>query len=341
MQGSGNDTSTCSRPLAPGPLFSVVTPTRNRAHAIPRMYESLLAQTLRDFEWIVVDNASTDGTAELVSRWCEDAPFPIRYFRRETNAGVLASLNLALAHAAGTLFLYTRDADTIMPTALERFKLHWDAIPPDDREHYVGISVNCVDQNGRLVGTPFPQPYLDSDAIEIRHRYRVKGEKFGFQRTDIMRAYMIPAVPGYVGYMPEGIMWRRIAAKYRTRFVNETLRAWRLDQTTSQSTSGRNWANAFGSVIDTADALRLEIGWFARSPIRIQYHAIKYARCCFHLGRPLSRQWRDLPGPGARALWLSGLPIGWLMYLSDDRRRRRANEPRESDPQRHAQAGSR
>ena len=140
MQGSGNDTSTCSRPLAPGPLFSVVTPTRNRAHAIHRMYESLLAQTLRDFEWIVVDNASTDGTAELLSRWCEDAPFPIRYFRREANAGALASLNLALAHAAGTLFLYTRDADTIMPTALERFKLHWNAIPPDDRGHYVGIS---------------------------------------------------------------------------------------------------------------------------------------------------------------------------------------------------------
>ncbi len=202
------------------------------------MYESLLAQTLRDFEWIVVDNASTDGTAELLARWCEAAPFPIRYFRRETNAGALASLNLALAHASGTLFLYTRDADTIVPTALERFKLHWDAIPPDSREHFVGISVNCVDQNGRLIGTPFPQPYLDSDAIEIRHRYRVKGEKFGFQRTDIMRAYMIPAVPGYVGYMPEGIMWRRIASKYRTRFVNETLRAWRLDQTTASRLRG-------------------------------------------------------------------------------------------------------
>ena len=315
------------------PLFTVFTPTRNRANLIHRMYESLLAQTLRDFEWVVVDNASTDGTADLLSQWRQEAPFPIRYFRRESDAGVLASFNLAIREASGELFLPIRDADTIVPTALERFNSHWNAIPPGRRERYAGVTVNCVDEQGRLFGTPIPDPYVDSDAIEICHRYRVNGEKWGFQRTDVMRAHMVPEVPSYSGHMPEGIIWRRIAQGHRTRYVNETLRVWRRDQAVRVSSSRRFWADAYGALIDASDALRMEIRWFVRSPLSIQLYAIRYARSCFHLGRSLVRQWQDLPGSGARALWISGLPAGWLMYLRDDRYPRRTGEDRAIDPQ--------
>jgi glycosyltransferase involved in cell wall biosynthesis len=318
-------------PRGARPLFTVFTPTRNRVHVIHRVYESLCAQTLRDFEWLVVDNASTDGTPDLISRWLEEAPFPIRYFRREKNMGKLASSHLGIRQASGTLFLDIRDADTIMPTALERLKMHWDAIPSERREGFVGITVNCCDEHGRLVGTPIPEPYVDSDAIEVYHRYRVRGEKFGFQRIDVLRAYIHPQVPGYIGYLPEGIVWNRIAKHYRTRYVNETLRTFWSDQRESLSRSKRPVANALGGAIDSAEALRLHIGWFARSPVRFQWWAIKYARCCFHLGRPLPVQWRGLPGGHARALWILGLPVGWLLYSRDDRRRRRSGEERAVD----------
>ena len=51
------------------PLFTVYTPTYNRAHTLHRCYESLKVQTFRDFEWLIVDDGSTDGTAELVAGW--------------------------------------------------------------------------------------------------------------------------------------------------------------------------------------------------------------------------------------------------------------------------------
>jgi glycosyltransferase involved in cell wall biosynthesis len=69
------------------PLFTVYTPTFNRAHTLHRVFESLQAQTCRDFEWLVIDDGSTDGTAELMQRYQSEAAFPVRYFHRRTSAG--------------------------------------------------------------------------------------------------------------------------------------------------------------------------------------------------------------------------------------------------------------
>ena len=80
--------------------FSVFTPTRDRAHTLHRVYESLRAQTFRDFEWLIIDNGSSDGTGDLVEGWQQVAAFPIRYVVQE-NAGVHGSWNRAVAEARG------------------------------------------------------------------------------------------------------------------------------------------------------------------------------------------------------------------------------------------------
>ena len=60
-------------------LFTVLTPTYNRAHTLERAYRSLCEQTYQDFEWVVIDDGSTDGTRELVLGWQQEARFPIHY----------------------------------------------------------------------------------------------------------------------------------------------------------------------------------------------------------------------------------------------------------------------
>ena len=55
------------------PLFTVYTPTFNRAHTLHRVFDSLQAQTYRDFEWLVIDDGSTDGTPALMERYQSEA----------------------------------------------------------------------------------------------------------------------------------------------------------------------------------------------------------------------------------------------------------------------------
>ena len=79
-----------------------------------RVYDSLVSQTFRDFEWLVVDDGSTDGTKTLVSDWCEEADFPIRYLY-QPNKGKHVAYNHAVPNAGGTLFLTLDTDDSCVP----------------------------------------------------------------------------------------------------------------------------------------------------------------------------------------------------------------------------------
>ena len=78
--------------------LTVFTPAYNRAHTIGRTYESLLRQTCKDFEWLVIDDGSTDNTRELVEGWIKESIIPIRYIYKE-NGGLYTGYNTANAYS--------------------------------------------------------------------------------------------------------------------------------------------------------------------------------------------------------------------------------------------------
>src|SRR4029079_5978493 len=156
-----------------------------------------------------------DDTPERMAAWQAVADFPIRYLR-QPNRGLPVSWGTGLAEARGELFLFPRSADALKPNALERLLHHWQSIPDAERSGFSAVSALAEDEHGRLIGTEFPTSPLDSDSAELRYRYRVRGDKFGFQRTEVLRRNPIPVVEGYAGYMPESIVWSAIARQYRT-----------------------------------------------------------------------------------------------------------------------------
>lgn len=322
MATRATDRTTRRRPATSGdadparPLFTVFTPTRNRGHVLHRVHDSLERQTFRDFEWLIIDNDSDDDTAAIVEGWQATSTFPIRYLRHE-NRGVHVSRVRATQEAHGELFLELRSADSCFPQSLERFRDLWLSIPDDERDGFVGVTVLAMDERGQLIGRPFPEDVLDSNPIELFYRYDVRGEKWGFQRTDVLRQFPLPAIEGYTGYIPEGVIWSRIGRQYRTRYVNEILRVNWLDQKTSLSNPARAADNARGGQIETRDFLEHDVRWFRHAPLAALMRAAKYVRCSLHLGEGIGAQWRGVRNPAGKALWAASLPVGFGVYALD------------------------
>src|SRR5215469_12275981 len=109
-------------------LFTVFTPVYNRRDLIHRVYDSLRDQTLRDFEWVVVDDGSSDNVVELLERYAAEADFPILIHRKE-NEGKHTAWNIGLEMARGEYFVPLDHDDACIPTALERFRYWWLTIP--------------------------------------------------------------------------------------------------------------------------------------------------------------------------------------------------------------------
>ncbi len=128
------------RALSPGehdPTFTVFTATYNRAHLLQRVFDSLERQTYRDFEWLIVDDGSTDDTESIVRDWGLRADFPVRYVR-QPHSGKHVAFNRGVREARGRLFLTWDSDDGAVPEALERFRANWDAIPSDRRSGVLG-----------------------------------------------------------------------------------------------------------------------------------------------------------------------------------------------------------
>ena len=206
------------------PYFTVFTPTYNRAKTLDRVYESLKHQTLRDFEWLIVDDGSTDNTGDLVRIWQSEAPFPIRYVY-QNNSGKHVATNVGVREARGDLFLILDSDDTCVPETLEQFKSLWESIPDDRRNMYSTLSVLCVDSRGRVVGGLYLANVVDAKNQWQQFRLRSSGERWGVAKTDILRSFPFPRF-NEEKFIPEGIVWNRMSRQYKTRFVNKPLRIY-------------------------------------------------------------------------------------------------------------------
>jgi glycosyltransferase involved in cell wall biosynthesis len=229
--------------------FTVLTPTYNRASTLPRVYAGLKAQTFRDFEWLIVDDGSSDGTGDLVRGWQAEAPFEIRYFCQE-NAGKHVAMNMGVREASGELFVSLDSDDAALPHALERFDKHWrDIEASPEAGRFSAVTGLAQHPDGTLIGTRFPQDVFDSDSVESRLRYKVKGDKWGFQATEIMREHPFPKAPDG-SFVPEGIIWYEIARNYKTRYVNEPLlNVWTEGTDRLTNTPRRSFGKTLGAAM--------------------------------------------------------------------------------------------
>jgi len=299
------------------PFFTVLTPTYNRADMLADVYASLCAQSYRNFEWIVVDDGSTDATAQVVSEWAKQAPFPVRLLQ-QPNRGKHSAVDAGVAIARGTLLVIFDSDDRCVPDALATMRRLWDEIPPGQRDGYAGIMTLCQSPDGAVVGQPFPDGMPDVTRQELLYRYRADGERWAATRVDLHRRFPFPEVQETVKFLPEGLVWHRLAREHRLRCANVALRIFQLQgDGLSDRVRRRDPAMLPGLIMFHVVVLDEDLAWFGADPVSFLKSAANLVRYSLHAGRPLRSAWRGLRRWPARLLMLAMLPVGVFLYLKE------------------------
>jgi glycosyltransferase involved in cell wall biosynthesis len=300
------------------PLFTVFTPTYNRAHTLKRVFDSLRAQTLRDFEWLVVDDGSTDKTTELIASWAKASDFPIRYFKQE-HTGKHIAHNLAVREGCGKFFLPLDSDDACSPRALERFAYHWNTIPESERASFSGVVALCCDQYGKVVGDRFPSDLFDANWRDVVYVYRVRGEKWGPQLMELVRRYPFPQISG-THFVPEGLVWLDLAKAYKIRFVNEVLRTYYVEHSAARgslTTLRKCDENAPGRFVYYIWLLNNDLSYFFNSPAPFLRAAVMVPILAWTSGYSFRYTIRLLYSAFAKALFVLALPGSALIFAID------------------------
>lgn len=297
------------------PAITVFTPTFNRAKTLPRVYNSLINQTIRNFEWLIVDDGSKDDTSQLVNKWIQESDFSIRYYWQK-NQGKHTAFNFAVGKALGMLFAPLDSDDEIIPDALERLLQHWTDIPKGSRSQFAGICVLCKNQHGQQIGKIFPQTIFDASSLDLRYRYKLNQETWGCIRTDVLREFPFPSMQTTL--LPEGVVWSEIALHYKTRFVNDILRIYWVDEkhTNALSEPTQPGQHAHGLAYWHLHTINRHMRYFRYDPLSFLKSAANYARFSLHAKQPIIEQFKALSSFG-RLLWALMFFVGLSLYMLD------------------------
>lgn len=167
-------------------MLTVFTPVYNRADMLTRLYRSLCDQTCNDFEWLVVDDGSTDDTACVIQSFMNEGKINIRYCKKE-NGGKHTAHNQALELAAGEWFLCVDSDDLLAADAVSKLAGKCAQLNGES-----GIIAYKEDLNGRLLSDPLPEGIQQTQMYRLASVYDCRGEfSLAFQ-TDFARRFPFP-----------------------------------------------------------------------------------------------------------------------------------------------------
>lgn len=198
-------------------LLTIITPVYNRAGLLGGCYESLRRQTDRDFEWIVVDDGSSDGSADAAEAFSADL-FPIRVIRKE-NGGKHTALNAAIPHIRGQYVLILDSDDTLTENAVEAVRGAWSRHDADER---IGVVTFL---RGRDLQTPFctVERYdVPTDILTGRRIRHISTDCCEVIRAELLRRYPFPEFPGE-RFLSECALWNRVARTHKCVYINEII----------------------------------------------------------------------------------------------------------------------
>lgn len=303
-----------------GPAVSVLTATWNRAHVLDRVYNSLNRQRERNFEWVVVDDGSTDNTPALMKQWAYEAEFPIIYYRYDNNRGQTPALNTGRTLVSGDYTLRLDSDDALLEDAMETISYWRSETGVDAMWNVCGLAFRCIDDLGKIVGSDhLPQKVFQVTNREARYRYGLTFDFVRVMKTSQLKEQAFDELTNSEN-VPPSIYWNRLSDRYDTLYIDHPIRRYfRNDGEArlSDRMAGKAIKWPRGNYLRALTILNEDIGYLRHDPKVFLNAARKITRLGLHVGRPLRRQLGDLTSIRARVLWIAGMPGGLAGYVRD------------------------
>ena len=286
------------------PLITVFTPTYNRAEFLPKVYKSLRVQEYKDFEWVIVDDGSSDNTEIVIDSFIQEQAIVIHYIK-QPNAGKHKAINKGVSAAKGELFLILDSDDTLPKESLLNINQHYVDIK--DNPSIGGVCGLMAHHDGTIIGERKISSSMNLSSIEMRYKYGFVGDVCEVFKTDVLREFPFPEIENEK-FCPEALVWNRIATKYKLHYFNEVIyyRDYLDDGLTSKIVRIR-MNSPIASMICYAELNQLDIPFKDKFKAAINYWRF---RLCYNGSGSY---------PKLFGLWNAIAPLGWLMHLNDIR----------------------
>lgn len=200
-------------------LFHVFTPVYNRKNLIGNLYQSLLSQTYKNFEWIIVDDGSTDDIDEIIKSYQNEDRILIRFIKQE-NGGKHRAINNGVLHAKGELFYIVDSDDYLTKDSIERIVFHYQYIKNNDK--FAGVCGMKCFPDGSRIGKEVTWKILKDSWINYWIIKNIKGDVAFVFKTSVLRNYLFDDIPGEK-FCAESLVLNRIGKNYLMLFFNEKI----------------------------------------------------------------------------------------------------------------------
>lgn len=199
-----------------GNKITVFTPTYNRAHLLPKLYESLKTQTSNNFEWLIIDDGSADNTKEVVDNWINENHIKITYHFQE-NQGMVAAHNTA-HYLMTTELCVCIDSDDHMPAdGIEKILKLWEEHGYEDSAGMVGLDAYT---NGKIIGTNLPD-VKECKFSELYTTYKISGDKKFVHNRKVFNQYLPYPRLGNEKFPVTSYLYLFIEQKHKLLVFNE------------------------------------------------------------------------------------------------------------------------
>lgn len=294
-------------------LITVFTPTYNRAHLLSRLYDSLCKQTYIDFEWVIVDDGSSDKTDEVVLSFISDKLFSINYIKQK-NGGKHRAINRGVKEAKGELFLILDSDDSLPEHSLETIANYYNQIKND--KSFGGVAGYMAHHDGTVIGQCETDGVIDATSSEYRFKYHATGDMCEVIRTKVLREFPFPEIVEEK-FVPETLVLYQIARKYKLRWFKEVIyyRDYLEGGLTDKIVTIR-MNSPYSTMLAYKTKLLSKIPLLQKIKSAINFY--RFSFCVTHSHYVKVKE-SGVKVPHINFIWFFCAPIGFILHLKDKR----------------------